>query len=170
MTATSDNNTLYRIVSHLCALAVAVFFLYAAWGKLGPAEARQFAVEIGNYKILPAAYANIPAVIMPFIEIFGALALIFPATRKAGSIVIGGMLLFFIGAVFYSAIILGLKISCGCTGDGSTAAGWGVIGRNILLFGGVILSNLLYRPASARAMAAGFEVAPIITSEPAPAE
>ncbi|MCB9853476.1 MAG: hypothetical protein H6819_10305 [Phycisphaerales bacterium] len=170
MTATSDNNTLYRIVSHLCALAVAVFFLYAAWGKLGPAESRQFAVEIGNYKILPAAYTNIPAVILPFIEVFGALALIFPATRKAGSLLIGGMLLFFIGAVFYSAIILDLKISCGCTGSGSGAAGWSVIGRNALLFAGVILSNLLYRPAAARAEAAGFEVDPVLPGDAATAE
>lgn len=160
MNAASENKPLFQIVSHLCALVVAVYFLYAAWGKLGPAEVRQFSVEISNYKILPAAYTNIPAVILPFVEIFGALALIHPATRKAGSILIGGMLLFFIGAVFYAAIIKGLKISCGCTGAGSGTAGWLTIGRNLLLVAGVVLSNKLYRPADNRNAAARFEVDP----------
>jgi putative oxidoreductase len=147
----SGNNTLLRVISHVFALAVAVFFLYAAWNKIGPDNARQFAIEIGNYKILASQYTNIPAIILPWVEVFAAIALIFPATRKAGSILIGGMLLFFIGAVFYSAIILGLKISCGCTGAGSGAAGWLTIGRNLLLLTGVVLSNVLCRPKSASA-------------------
>lgn len=160
MSSTSNNNTLLRVISHVCAMAVAVYFLYAAWGKIGPAEVRQFAIEIGNYKILPSQYTNIPAIILPWIEILGAIALIVPATRKAGSILIGGMLVFFIGAVFYSAIILGLKISCGCTGAGGAVAGWGVIGRNALLLTGVVLSNYLCRPKSASAVADDFQPEP----------
>ncbi|MCA9256317.1 MAG: hypothetical protein KDA33_11805 [Phycisphaerales bacterium] len=167
MDATSNNRTLLQTISHVCALAVGGYFLYAAWGKIGPDEARQFAIEIGNYKILPVAYTNIPAVIMPFIEVFGALALIYPPTRKAGSIIIGGLLLFFICAVAYSALYLGLKISCGCTGADSGAAGWSTIGRNVVLFAAMFISNALYRPASARAVGAGFEVNPVLPAEPA---
>lgn len=157
-TTTNDSTALWRIASHLCALAVAVFFIYAAWGKIGPAETRQFAVEIGNYKILDPAFVNIPAIIMPWIEIFAAIALIVPATRKSGAILIGGMLLFFIGAVFYSAIILDLKISCGCTGAGSGKAGWSVIGRNALLLTATVLSVALLRPKLAVAARRGFDV------------
>ena len=129
---------LKRIVGHLCALAVGGFFLYAAAGKL--VDARQFAIEIKNYKILPELYVNIPAILMPWWEVGAAIALLIPATRKAGAILIAAMLLFFIGAVGYSALYLGLKISCGCTGAGSELAGWTTIGRNALLLIGTFLS------------------------------
>lgn len=144
--ATGSRSAVWRSISHLCALVVAGFFIYAAWGKLGPVQARQFAIEIGNYKILDPAYTNIPAVILPWIELYAAVALLFPATRKAGAIVVGGLLLFFIGAVYYAAIVLDLKISCGCTGEGSSTAGWTTIGRNVLLLIATILSVALCRP------------------------
>jgi len=132
-----------QIVAHLCALAVAGYFLYAAVGKIGHDHTRQFAIEIGNYKILPQAYVNLPAVFMPWWEVAAALALIIPATRRSGAIVIGAMLLMFIAAVSYSAFYLGLKISCGCTGDGSSEAGWLTIGRNVLLLAGTFASVYL---------------------------
>ncbi len=133
-----------QIVAHLCALAVAGYFLYAAVGKIGYGDTRQFAIEIGNYKILPSAYVNLPAVFMPWWELAAAIALIIPATRRGGAIIIGAMLLTFIAAVAYSAFYLGLKISCGCTGEGSSQAGWLTIGRNTLLLAGAIASVYLY--------------------------
>lgn len=133
-----------QIVAHLCALVVAAYFLYAAVGKIGHGDARQFAIEISNYKILSPAYVNLPAVFMPWWEVAAAIALIVPATRRAGAVIIGGMLLMFIAAVAYSALYLGLKISCGCTGDGSSQAGWFTIGRNVLLLAGVVASVYLY--------------------------
>jgi uncharacterized membrane protein YphA (DoxX/SURF4 family) len=132
-----------QIVAHLCALAVAGYFLYAAAGKIGHDDTRQFAIEIGNYKILPQAYVNLPAVFMPWWEVAAAISLIIPATRRAGAIVIGAMLLLFIAAVSYSAFYLGLKISCGCTGDGSSQAGWLTIGRNVVLLVGTFSSVYL---------------------------
>lgn len=164
-TNNNDGNTLLRVVSHLCAIAVAIYFIYAAWGKIGPANTRNFAMQISNYKILAAEYVNIPAVILPFVEVFGAIALILPFTRKAGSIIVGGLLLFFIWAVFDAAIVHDLEITCGCTGKGSSQAGWNTIGFDALLFAGVVLSNLLYRPATARAGNPGFQAEPIPTPE-----
>jgi len=134
-----------NILSYVFALGVAGFFIYAAYGKIGPVNARQFAVQIGNYKILDAAYSNVPAIILPFVEVYAAIALLFPKTRKAGAILIAGMLLFFICAVFYSAIHLGLSIDCGCTGKGGSKAGWGVIARNTGLLIATGLSVWLYR-------------------------
>lgn len=134
-----------NIVAHLCALGVAGFFLYAASSKIGPINARQFAVQISNYKILDEAYVNIPAIVLPWIEVFAAIALIIPMTRKAGAILIGGMLLFFIGAIYYAAIHLGLSISCGCTGKGSGSAGWLSIAENVGMLVATILSVILYR-------------------------
>lgn len=143
-----------QIFAHLCALAVAAYFLYAAYGKVGYAGTRQFAIEIGNYKILPPAYVNLPAVFMPWWEVAAAIALIVPATRRAGAIIIGGMLLMFIAAVSYSALHLGLKISCGCTGAGSGPAGWLTIGRNALLLAGTIAAVCFY-PWPAKRQAEG---------------
>ncbi|MFQ5430532.1 MAG: MauE/DoxX family redox-associated membrane protein [Phycisphaerae bacterium] len=142
-TATCD--TTKRWLAHLCALCVAGFFLYAAFNKIGYGNTRQFAVEINNYRILPERYLHIPAIILPWWETVAALALILPATRKAGAILIGAMLLFFIGAVSYSALYLGLKISCGCTGAGSSQAGWTTIGRNTLLLVATLASVYLPR-------------------------
>ncbi len=144
-----------QILAHLCALAVAGYFLFAAYGKIGHGDARQFAIEISNYRILPSAYVNLPAVFMPWWEVAAAIALIVPATRRAGAIIIGAMLVAFIAAVAYSAFWLELKISCGCTGAGSSEAGWLTIGRNVLLLVGAIASVYLYAwPAKRQAIGA----------------
>lgn len=134
-----------RITSHLCAVVVAAFFLYAAYGKIGSNNTRQFAVEIKNYKILPERYVNVPAIFMPWLEIVAAAALIFPRTRLAGAVLISAMLLVFIAAVGYSALYLGLDISCGCTGKDSGQAGWSTIGRNVALIVATLLSVWLFR-------------------------
>jgi uncharacterized membrane protein YphA (DoxX/SURF4 family) len=139
--STSGNST-KRWIAHLCALGVAGFFLYAAATKVYY-DQRQFAIEIGNYRILPRTYVNIPAILMPWIEIGAAIALLLPATRRSGAILIIGMLLIFIAAVSYSALYLGLTIECGCTGKGGGPAGWKTIGRNTLLIAGVLLSVFL---------------------------
>ncbi len=133
------------VVGHLCALVVGGFFIYAAWGKLG--DVYQFSVEISNYKMpwMNERYVNIPAIILPWLEIAAALALILPRTRKGAALVIGGMLLFFMYAVYDAAIVRRLDISCGCTGKNSGPAGWLTIGRNVLLLAGTALSVYLPR-------------------------
>lgn len=141
MNGTAEKPVL-RWIAHLCALGVAGFFLYAAATKIY-FDQRQFAIEISNYRILPQSYVNIPAILMPWIEIGAALALLLPATRRSGAILIIGMLLFFIAAISYSALYLGLTIECGCTGKGGGKAGWLTIGRNVLLIAGTLLSVFL---------------------------
>ncbi|MBK8266943.1 MAG: hypothetical protein IPK83_01000 [Planctomycetes bacterium] len=133
------------IVGHLCAFAVAGFFLYAAFGKI--TNVKQFAVDIGIFKMafMDERYVNIPAILLPWIEVSAAIALLFPATRKGGALLIGGLLLFFIYAVYDAAIVRGLDIVCGCTGKDSGKAGWLTIGRNTLLLGATIASVFLTR-------------------------
>lgn len=142
-----QRQSLMRIISHICALGVAGFFLYAAVTKVY-FDQRQFAIEISNYRILPKEFVNVPAILMPWLEIGAALALLAPFSRRAGAILIGGMLLAFIAAISYSALYLGLKIECGCTGKGGGQAGWLTIGRNVLLLTGTFLSLYLYERAS----------------------
>ncbi|MBI5762499.1 MAG: DoxX family protein [Planctomycetes bacterium] len=137
------------IVSHVCALGVAGVFLYASLEKIW--EPRQFAMDVTNFRILPDAYANLVAIILPWWELAAAIALLIPATRRAGAWVISGMLVMFIGAVAYAALYKGLHISCGCFGkDGSTAAGWKTIGLDAFLLVVTFLSVRLMPEASER--------------------
>lgn len=136
------------IVGHLCALIVAGFFMYASFGKgISTAHVLQFSLEISNYQMpfMNPLYLNIPAILLPWIEMTAAIALLIPATRKAAAIVIGGMLLFFIYAVFDAAILRNLNIDCGCFGKNSGRAGWLTIGRNVLLLGATIATVYLTR-------------------------
>jgi putative oxidoreductase len=120
------------ILSHLCALGVAGAFVYASSLKIW--EPRQFAMDITNYRILPESLANLLAILLPWWELAAAIALIIPSTRKAGAVLVSGMLLMFICAVSYSALYKGLHIDCGCFGkDGSAMAGWKTIGFDVFL-------------------------------------
>ncbi|HWL93413.1 MAG TPA: MauE/DoxX family redox-associated membrane protein, partial [Phycisphaerae bacterium] len=137
----------WDVIAHLCAIGVAGFFLYAAYHKIGVGGVRQFALEIKNYQMafLDERYLNIPAIILPWIEVMAALALIVPASRKGGAVVIGGLLVIFIIAVFDAAIVRGLDIGCGCTGKSSGKAGWTTIGRNAGLLAATVASVYLPR-------------------------
>ena len=136
------------IVGHLCALGVSGFFFYFVYGKL--MDPRQFAIDIGNYQLMSKYASACFAIVLPWWELGAALALLWPRTRPAGAILIGGMLLMFIGAVAL-AMSKGLDISCGCGGHGSGKAGWTTIGRNTLLLVGTCLAVLFMkrRPTTA---------------------
>lgn len=121
----------WRLIAHLCALAVAGVFLYAAQSKI--IEPRQFIIDIKNYRMVPEAYLHLMAILLPWWEVGGALALLVPRTRRAGAILITGLLLMFITAVSYAALYKGYNISCGCFGKGSAAAGWKTIGLDTAL-------------------------------------
>ncbi|MCZ6699010.1 MAG: hypothetical protein O7D94_08790 [Planctomycetota bacterium] len=117
-------------IPHLCAVAVAGAFLVAAAFKIW--DPFQFKTDINNYHILPRTYANLFAIVLPGWEVAAALALILPATRRAGALLITGMLVMFIVAVSL-AMYNGYDIDCGCFGKGSSAAGWRTIAQDVLL-------------------------------------
>jgi uncharacterized membrane protein YphA (DoxX/SURF4 family) len=95
----------------LLRLIIGGLFVYASVGKLFNQEA--FAKAIYNYKLLPGELVNIFAIIMPYVELFSALFLIFGIYKKGSSFLIGMMLIVFIIALT-RAYVLGLDISCGC--------------------------------------------------------
>lgn len=126
-----------RALSHLCALGVAGAFVWASSIKIW--EPRQFAMDITNYRILPESLANLMAILLPWWELAAAIALIIPATRKSGAMLVTGMLMMFICAVSYSALYKGLHIDCGCFGkDGSAMAGWKTIGLDVFLLAATV--------------------------------
>lgn len=123
-----DGRSVLRLVAHLCAVGVAAYFVYAAKGKI--ADPRQFAVDIGNFRMVPTALQNLMAIFMPWWEVGAAVALVLPKTRRAGAFLVSGLLLVFIIAIAYAALYKGLDINCGCTGKDSSKAGWLTIFRN----------------------------------------
>ena len=75
---------------------------------------------------------------VPWTEVACAAALLFGVWARSAAIVIGAMLLGFIGAIA-SVLIRGMHVECGCFGDFSVlcppgAVGWCNIGQNALLF------------------------------------
>jgi putative oxidoreductase len=129
-----NGNILKTVLAHVCALGVGGYFIYAAYGKI--IDPRQFAINIGNYQMMPEMCWNFMALFMPWWEVGGAIALILPRTRRAGAIIVGGLLVVFIIAVSYAALYKGLDVECGCTGKNSAKAGWFTIGRNMFLLAG----------------------------------
>lgn len=121
----------WRMIAHFCAFSVSGIFLYAAQSKI--IEPRQFIIDIKNYRMVPEAYLHLMAIFLPWWEVGAALALAVPRTRRAGAILITGMLLMFITAVSYAALYKGYNISCGCFGKGSAAAGWKTIALDAAL-------------------------------------
>jgi putative oxidoreductase len=138
-----NGNRAKTILAHLCALGVAGYFLYAAYGKI--VNPRQFAIDIGNYRIVPETYRNLMALFMPWWEVGGALALIIPRTRRSGAIIVGGLLMVFIIAISYAAFYLGLNIDCGCTGKGGSKVGGLKILENTCMLIGIAAA--VYLPA-----------------------
>ncbi len=153
---TEGRRRIWRGISHFCALSVAGVFLYAAQSKI--IEPRQFIIDIKNYRVVPEAYLHLMAVFLPWWEVGAALALLAPRTRRAGAILITGMLIMFITAVSYATLYKGYNISCGCFGKGSAVAGWKTIALDTALLIATFISLFGARrrvtPASALPAAA----------------
>jgi uncharacterized membrane protein YphA (DoxX/SURF4 family) len=124
-------NLAIKIARPVCLLAVSGAFLYAASSKI--IEPRQFVVAIKNYRMVHEAALHAMALILPWWEVGAAIALLIPKTRRAGAMLITGMLLMFIAAVSYAALYKGYNIDCGCFGKNSAKAGFTTIGLDLAL-------------------------------------
>lgn len=107
-----------------CRLALAGVYLYAAVPKID--DPAGFAKSIYNYQLLPDAAINPLALILPWLELFAAVALVAaPPLRRGALALIAAMTVVFIGAIGL-AMLRGIDIDCGCfstTGKGMRT-GW----------------------------------------------
>jgi len=130
------NNEWIQLVARL----ILGFFLIAAGVSKIP-EPELFAIEIGNYKIMPELIVNLSAMILPWFELLCGMMLIFGLRLKAGSLAAGAMMFVFIIAVG-SAMARGLDINCGCYSKmKAQPVGWTKIIENTGLF---LLSVLIF--------------------------
>ena len=117
-------NLIFRII-------LSGLFLIAATSKIAaPAE---FAKEISNYQILPDFMLNIVALVLPWIELFAAMFILFGIRLKSASLT-----LFVLVVIFEIAILIalakGLNINCGChTKVMAELVGWKKIFENLIL-------------------------------------
>lgn len=108
---------------------VAVLFGVAAILKLR--EPAALVEQIANYRLLPEL-ANTIAVVLPGVELVGALGLVLGprAWRCGAALLLSALLLVFTSAIVH-AWVLGLNLECGCFGSGSTRVGPWPILRNL---------------------------------------
>jgi putative oxidoreductase len=105
------NKKLERAIAVILRWSLALVFLYAAVGKI--ANPGEFAEQIDNYRLLPWILVGLVAVVLPWLELFSALALLSGRWLRGASLWIMVMNTVFIIAIA-SAMIRGLDIECGC--------------------------------------------------------
>ncbi len=119
---------------------VGIAFIYASSHKIiYPAK---FADVVYGYFLFPVWSINLIAVIVPFLELFGGLALILGIYPRSAALFLTLLLAAFIGILAFN-LSRGLKFDCGCFSFGGGAdqtAVMGLIARDavLLLMGGYV--------------------------------
>jgi len=134
--------------------ALAAVLLYAGGAKiLDPAG---FVAAVGNYQLVPAAVAYGIGLLVPWLEIGCAAALLARPWRLGG-----WLLAFLLGAGFAvfvgSAWLRGLDIACGCFGGAAQAPVTAGAALRTLLYPAVAAAGFWYEPqrSAGKAAAAG---------------
>jgi uncharacterized membrane protein YphA (DoxX/SURF4 family) len=105
-------------------------FVYAGVAKA--LEPLDFAQNIRNYRLVGQELSFIAAVVLPWLEVLAGLALSAGVWTRASSLLISGLLVFFI-ALTVVTIVRGLDVDCGCFGALSRKAGLGVILEDVAM-------------------------------------
>lgn len=127
-----------KYVVLLARLIIGGLFVYASIHKIADPEA--FAVAIRNYLVLPPAWSNLCALMLPWIELAAGSLLIVGIFTKPSALLTTGMLGVFLGAIIY-AYSIGLNIDCGCFSSGASEGKIGIF--HILRDTSLFLTSLL---------------------------
>ena len=110
-------------------ILLGVLFGWAALAKLGNVEA--FALQVHNFRLLPAAAEHLVAIVLPWIELVAALSLVLGIRPRSGAIVAATLMALFTIAVA-AAMARGLDFECGCFGTSdATRVGTGKLLQNL---------------------------------------
>jgi uncharacterized membrane protein YphA (DoxX/SURF4 family) len=97
-------------------LVLGATFIYASYNKiLAPAV---FAKIIYGYDLFPAMLINLVAIVLPFVELFAGMALIFGFYPRSAALIVNVMLLAFIISLSIN-VIRGHEFDCGCFAIGA---------------------------------------------------
>ena len=92
-------------------IALGLIFVVAAIPKI--VDPPSFAHAVYNYRMVPGPFVNLIGLVMPWLELLSGLALVLGLFRRAASVVIGAMLLVFIGGISLN-LARNNPIDCGC--------------------------------------------------------
>jgi uncharacterized membrane protein YphA (DoxX/SURF4 family) len=128
-------------------LLLGTAFLYA--GTIKALDVTGFARQVAAYQIMPYAFNDLAAAILPYVEILcGALLLCGLRVRPA-LLVLGGMNLCFMIALL-SVMLRGMDIDCGCfnsSGGSHTGAGVALV-RDLVLMMLIVTAWFLQKAGS----------------------
>jgi uncharacterized membrane protein YphA (DoxX/SURF4 family) len=113
----------------LCRLAVGGLFLYAAASKLP--DMGKFAVDVANYRLLPAALVPATAAVVIGLELVAGLALVLGVWARPAAVALSGLLAVFTLGIA-QALARGIDLKCGCFG-GEQAATWWTVLRDLAI-------------------------------------
>jgi uncharacterized membrane protein YphA (DoxX/SURF4 family) len=106
-------------------LIMAGIFIYASIDKI--AHPAAFAKDVYNYQILPDAWINLTALVLPWLELFLGLCLLAGIWLPGAVLTVNGLLIVFLAALVFN-LARGLDVNCGCFSTGSDtpamSAGW----------------------------------------------
>jgi putative oxidoreductase len=88
-----------------------LFFIYAAQSKILNTE--EFGQAIRAYDIIPDSLSTIPAIILPWVELYCGILLVAGFYTRSSATIAAGLLILFTINIFI-ALLRGLEIDCGC--------------------------------------------------------
>lgn len=115
----------------ICRLGLALLFAYAAWTKI--ADPAAFARAISGYGLLPVGWVSPAAIVLPWVELAVAAALLGAGDwRRAGALLAMVLLAVFALAIGWN-LALGREVACGCFSSGRFGgpATWGHVAGNL---------------------------------------
>lgn len=119
-------------------LIIGGLFLYAGVIKIG--HPYEFAAAVQAYQLLPQFLVGLAAVVIPWLEIVCALALLFGYKPRSALFTFMLLLVFFL-AIIGLTMSRGLDIDCGCGLLASRRIGWWVLMEDFAL---LLLISWLY--------------------------
>ncbi|MBU0558887.1 MAG: DoxX family membrane protein [Bacteroidetes bacterium] len=121
---------------------IGIVFIFASLDKI--ANPGDFAVAIVNYKIIPLSLVNIFAIVIPWLELFCGILILFGEYIKESSFIISSLLLVFV-VMIAAAVFRNLDIDCGCFGTlDAQKVGLTKIVENVVLL--LLSVNIFYAP------------------------
>tara|TARA_B100000886_G_C20381472_1_gene474104 strand:- start:660 stop:1091 length:432 start_codon:yes stop_codon:yes gene_type:complete len=114
-------------------ILLGLIFIIASIDKI--IDPAGFARNISNYHFVPFGFENIIAIILPWLELFIGLGLIFGVMVDGASFISGILLVLFIILIF-QATIRGFNIDCGCGLKEGELVGWRKIFEDLIFLSG----------------------------------
>lgn len=123
---------LARLLVRVLRIAIGAVFVYAGAVKIF--DPVGFAVDIDNYRMMPAEAINLMAITLPWIEVVVGLLLVVGVWVKSSAWIVSLLLIMFLIAIS-QALARGLNIDCGCFGtlDARKIGLWALIQDLVML-------------------------------------